>query len=314
MVAPVEKPESLMDALRFFTPDAADRYVESIKWPDGPCCSKCGSVNVGRSADGRVIRCREKGCRRKSRLTADTIMHDTHLRLDQWCLAMWLIANCRNGVSSCEIARHIGCKQQSAWHLLHRVRHVLKEENARQLHGAVEADTTFVGGLLKHISPKRRKEHHQRRGWGAKSVVHAMLERRTGIVRAEIVESEEPAYIRPIIEKHIQPGSLLSTDASYAYTWAGAAYVHRWVNHGAGEYVKGAATTNRCENFFNCLRRGLKGTYIAARPEHLAAYVDEQVWRFNNRRDSEWERFNRAMHLIVGKRLTYSALTDGAVR
>lgn len=91
-------------------------------------------------------------------------------------------------------------------------------------------------------------------------------------------------------------------------------YQHRSVNHSAGEYVCGEVHTNGCENFFNCLRRVLKGTYIKATPGHLGAHVDEQVFRFNNRGATEWERFDRAMRSVVGKRLTYSALTDGAVR
>src|SRR5215470_5928402 len=110
-----------MAAVRYFTPERATEYVKSIKWPHGPVCPKCGSVNVGEIKSRARFQCREKECRAQFSLTTGTIMEASHMPLEKWIMAVWMIANCRNGVSSCEIARTIGCKQQSAWHLLHRV-------------------------------------------------------------------------------------------------------------------------------------------------------------------------------------------------
>lgn len=321
MIATAPKPPStLLDAMRHFDPETARRYVESIKWPEGPVCPKCGSQNVGdiKSRNG-MQQCREKTCRCQFSLTKGTIMEGTHLRLDQWIAAVWMIVNCRNGISSCEIARTIGCKQQSAWHLLHRVRHLLAQESdgtkMGSKFGVVEADTTFVGGSLEHISPWRKDARGLTDAYDNKSAVHAIKDRKSGKIRAHTIPSESPNHVEKLIYDNVAEWSILYTDKSRAYdVFSHRRYQHRTVNHRAGEYVRGKAHVNGLENFFNCLRRGLKGTYIRATADHLQAYVDEQVWRFNYREFSDWNRFDTAMHLIVGKRLTYKALTDGAVR
>jgi transposase-like protein len=308
-----KNPATLMQAMRHFDPETASRFVESIKWPDGPVCPKCGSVNVGRIVSRNRHQCREKGCRKQFSLTTGTIFESTHLNLDQWCVAVWMIVGCRNGVSSCEIARTIGCKQQSAWHLLHRCRELLQPQNEGQFAGVVEADETFVGGLLKFVSPHRRRRAIAAGRLRDKAVVHAMLERGSGRVRAEVIPAARTEFVRDAVLENVAQGSALYTDSSRVYDWASVTYAHKTVNH-AIEYVKGPVHTNSLENYFNCLRRGLKGTYIRATPEHLPAYVNEQTFRFNNRKLSEWERFESAMRAIVGKRLTYSELTDGATR
>lgn len=310
-----ENPQSLMAAMRHFDPDGAETYIASIKWPDGPHCPKCGSVNVGQIKSRRRYQCCEKGCRKQFSLTTGTILEGTHLRLDQWVVAVWMIVGCRNGVSSCEIARTIDCKQQSAWHLLHRVRHILAQDRTGMLgeHGAVvEADWTHVGGSLKFMTHARR-ERARARGHYGKTLVHAMKERHTGKVRANIISSTRRKPLRAEVLSNVAKGTRFYTDESPSYKWAKDFYRHKSVNH-QWFYVWNKTHVNGCENFFNCLRRGLKGTYVSASPEHLSAYVDETVWRFNNRKLTDWERFDKAMRLIVGKRLTYSTLTDGAVR
>lgn len=207
------KPGTLLAAARYFTPEACAAYITGIKWPDGPCCPKCGSISVGEIKSRARFQCREKGCRKQFSLITDTIMEATHLRLDQWILGVWQIVNCRNGVSSCEIARAIGCKQQSAWHLLHRVRHILQQHNAEQFSGACESDETFVGGLFKHMSPGRRARARTK-GRAAKAVVHAIKERKSGTVRAEVIPAAQSEYVRDAIMEHVKPGSRLYTDES----------------------------------------------------------------------------------------------------
>lgn len=307
-------PRTLMEAMRYFDLETAAKYVESIKWPGGPVCPKCGSVNIGRIASRARFQCREKGCRKQFSLITDTVFESTHLSLDKWMAAVWMIVGCRNGVSSCEIARTVGCKQQSAWHLLHRVRHILQPDaNAPQFKGVVEADETFVGGLFKFKSEHRRRRALANGRPNGKSVVHAVKERRTGLVRAEVIEAANIQNVRDAVLEKVEGGAELHTDSARVYDWAGDVYNHRSVNH-AERYVDGDVHTNGLENYFNCLRRSLKGTYVKAHHEHLAAYVNEQTWRFNHRKDNEWERFDAAMRQIVGKRLTYKELTDGATR
>lgn len=311
---PEKRPGTLMAAIRYFDAEMAEAFVRSIKWPGGMCCPECGSVNVGHIKSRNRHQCREKGCRKQFSVTTGTIMEGSHLRLEQWIVAVWMIVNCRNGVSSCEIARNVGCKQQSAWHLLHRVRHILTPEHTEQLDGVVECDETYVGGLVKFMHADRRERALAGEGHKGKAIVFGMLERSSGKVRAHTMPAATTKNVRESVLANIRKGAELNTDKSSVYRWSGDAYTHRSVNHGAGEYVKGTVTTNALEGFFNCLRRGLKGTYIKATPKHLSAYVDEQVWRFNARKLTEWERFEQAMRLIVGKKLTYSELTDGATR
>jgi len=314
-VASAKKPVTLMAAIRYFNKPAAEKYVESIKWPEGPICPQCGSVNVGYIKSRGRHQCREKECRRQFSLTTGTIFEGTHLGLDKWMVAVWMIVNCRNGVSSCEIARTVGCKQQSAWHLLHRVRHVLAEEGAELMRGTVEADTTLVGGLVTNMPKKRRKEFRGRSPHHGKTAVHAVRERDSGRVRACIVKGETSAEARKVLAETVAPGSRLYTDSSHAYGWAkSGGYRHETVNHSRDEYVRGDVTVNGCENFFNCLRRSLKGTYIRPSAGHLLAYVEEAAFRFNVRNKSEWERFDAAMRQIVDRRLTYKELTGGAKR
>lgn len=311
-------PRTLLEAMRHFDPHTAYDYVASIKWPGGPVCPKCGSVNVGHIASRNRHQCREKGCRAQFSLTTGTIMEATHLRLDQWLAAVWMIANCRNGVSSCEIARTIGCKQQSAWHLLHRIRHLMQQERTGKLGfnaGVIESDTTYIGGEFKFMSYERKERAAKSDRPFDKSVVHAMRDRRTGNIRASVVPNPPRNFIRKEIMENVATSARVYTDSARSYRWLPQeGYRHQHVNHNALEYVRGTVHVNGCENFFNTLRRGLGGTYIATRPEHLHAYVDEQVYRFNVRNLSEWERFDKVMQMVVGKRLTYASLTDGATR
>jgi hypothetical protein len=311
-------PQTLMAAMRYYTPEVASAYIQLIKWPDGPVCPKCGSANVSAISRGR-FQCRERECRHQTTLIAGTIFAGTHLPLEKWIAAVWMIVNCRNGVSSCEIARTIGCKQQSAWHVLHRVRVIMTEAQAEPFVGVVETDTTLVGGLAKFMSEKRRAALPKGRDGkphrlSGKTIVQAIRERHTGRVRAQVIDRENAETVRDLIVRNVRPGSRLMTDSAHPYKHLKAKYTHESVNHFAGEYVRGDVTTNGCENFFNCLRRALKGTYIKATAEHLQPYVDEAAYRYNVRHLGEWDRFDAAMRQVVGKRLTYSELTGGAVR
>lgn len=317
MVAPKTTPQTLISAVRHFDRETATRFIEGIKWPDGPVCPECGSVNVGHIKSRNRYQCREKGCRRQFSLLTGTIMEATHLSLDKWVVAVWMIVNCRNGVSSCEIARTIGCKQQSAWHLLHRVRHILSQiddEPMGKRGGVCEADWTLVGGIVANMPYERQERARRKKNYG-KVMVHAIKERRTGTVRASVIEGARRMPIRNEIRKNVAPHARLYTDEAGVYKgWSDWEYQHRSVNHKWNQYADGTVHTNGCENFFNCLRRACKGTYIKPTTEHLAAYVDEAVFRFNVRKLTEWERFEEAMRRIVGKRLTYTDLTNGAVR
>jgi transposase-like protein len=315
-----KRPRTLMAAMAYFSDaDTCEQYLASIRWPDHqPICPKCGKANAVKLQTRNVYQCKERGCRRQFRLKAGTIFEDSPLPLQKWFVAGWMLATCRNGISSYELARTIGVKQLSAWHMLHRLREVIKPGGNRKLCGVVESDESFVGGLLKNMH--RHKRRHIKRTnivWGNqyganRTIVHAFLER-GGEVRARviprIVHSEMQAHAR----KHIEPGTNIYTDAHQVYKGLEKDFEHQWVSH-MYEYVRGNVHTNGLECFFSCLRRTIRGTYVAVDPEHLEAYCDEQAYRYTYRKDGEWERFDRLMHRVVGKRLMYSELTDGCKR
>lgn len=247
-----------------------------------------------------------------------TIFEDSPIPLDKWLLTLWLIVNCKNGISSWEIHRGVGVTQKSAWFMLHRIRLALKTGDWSKMGGTeggpVEVDETFVG-------PDPRKMHANRRQarYGAlyarpKTPVMGMLERDSRKVRAAVVPNVKRETLQNAILEQIEKGSTVYTDSGTGYDHLKTQeYVHETVNH-TEQYVRGQVHTQGIDNFWSLLKRGLKGTYVAVEPFHLDRYVDEQVFRYNNRatRDNpltDLDRFVLAVSQISGKRLTYKELT-----
>jgi transposase-like protein len=241
-------------------------------------------------------------------------MEDSPISLDKWLTAMWMIANSKNGVSSWEIHRSLGVTQKSAWFILHRVRLAMKSENEVKMggNGPIEVDET-------HFGPNTRKIHASKRSKLAKEgyqkpAVMGMLDRESRQVRAKVVPNVKRETLQNEILEQIEKGSEVYTDSASAYdNLAVQEYVHETVNH-VEEYVRGQVHTQGIENFWSLLKRGLRGTYVAVEPFHLDRYVDEQVFRYNNRatRDNplnDSDRFAIVVRQIVGKRITYKELT-----
>jgi len=165
-ITPDEMPRTLMQAVRYFAdPEVCDRYMRSIKWPDGKiACPACGSDRIGEVKTRRLIRC--KDCRKQISAKVGTIFEDSPLGLDKWFVAVWCVANCKNGISSHELARALGIRQPSAWFMLHRVREALAEADGDKFDGPAEADTTYIGGAAKNMHAKRRAAKIKGRGAG----------------------------------------------------------------------------------------------------------------------------------------------------
>jgi len=228
-----------------------------------------------------------------------------------------MLCNCKNGVSSHEIARELGIAQKSAWHLLHRLRSALQSPDEGALGGGgqiVEMDETFVGGKVKNMHKSRRPKGTGFSGVPvgamAKTIVVGMLER-TGRIRAEVVAERTSKVLHGLVEKHIADGSTLMTDEWGGYK--GTNLEHEIINH-ANEYVRGQVHTQGIENFWALLKRGLHGTYISVEPFHLFRYIDEQAFRYEHRatKDKPYtnaDRFGIALTQIGGKRLTWKDLT-----
>lgn len=308
----MEYPTTLVNAVKYFSDEqVCIDEVAAMRWPDGEiACMGCGEIgNTLWLANQKRWKCRS--CKKQFSVKVGTIFHDSPLGLDKWMVAMWMLANCRNGVSSCEIARTLGITQKSAWHMMHRIRKAMTDKGTNKLGGdaPVEIDETFVGGKVKNMHKSRRVKNLPYQGGSGKAIVLGMLER-GGKVRAGVIESRHRNTMQPPIHANIEAGSHVITDELTTYQFvARDTYIHEIINHVEG-YVREHVHTNGIENFWSCLKRGLNGTYVSVEPFHLDRYVDEQVFRFNLRhKHTDASRFKAVLKDIVGRRLTYAELT-----
>lgn len=308
------EPQTLSEAIRFYSDEqTCIDLLASLRWPDGQVfCPGCGEVgNTIWLANQRRWKCR--GCKKQFSVKVNTIFQDSPIELSKWMTAVWMLANCRNGVSSYEIMRTIGVTQKSTWHMLHRIRLAMTDRTAEKLGSAapVEIDETFWGGLMRNMHKSRRVKSQNYSAGNGKTIVLGMLER-GGRVRARVIADRKCPTMRPVIEANVHPGSHMITDEHVNYPTIAKAnnHVHEIINHIEG-YVRDHVHTNGIENFWSCLKRGLHGTYISVEPFHLDRYVDEQVFRFNLRKkeNTEAQRFKAVLKDIVGRRLTYAELT-----
>ncbi len=297
-------PTTLLEAVRYYSDlDVCRGYLSHMRWPDGVVCPSCGSAKVGFLETRKLWKCRD--CKRQFSAKVGTIFEDSPIGLDKWLVALWALTSMKNGISSYELHRTLGVTQKTAWFMLHRLRLAMKLKSFRErLSGTVEADETYVGGLnTNRPLSKRTKNKGPQHG---KTPVIGILQRGGG-VRAFVVPSPKRKYIHYLVRKHVEEGSNLYSDAAMAYRGLDVDFQHAFVDH-AKTYVDGLVHTQGIENFWSCLKRMLKGTYIHVHPQHLHKYVDEQVHRFNTRKMSDSERFAKALADVKGKRLTYKAL------
>ena len=313
-----QEPKTLQSAIVYFSdPDNCVSYLVDRRWPNGVVCPTCGRKDAAYVPARRVWQCKSRHPKSQFSAKVGTVMEESPISLDKWLTAMWMAANCKNGVSSWEIHRSLGVTQKTAWFLLHRIRLAMQSTSDFRLGqdgGPVEADETFIGGKPKNMHVRKRKLAKNGNFHIDKPAVFGMLDRKTREVRAKVIPSVKRETLQAEILDQIVPGSKVYTDGWSGY--AGLAekeFVHETVNH-LQEYVRGEVHTQGIENFWSLLKRGLGGTYISVEPFHLFRYVDEQAFRYNNRATKEnpltdSDRFALAVTQIVGKRLTYAELT-----
>ncbi len=300
-------PTTLQQAIVFYAdPENCRQFMVDLRWPDGVVlCPRCGSPRVKYLPNARVFKCFEKHERQKFSLKVGTIFEDSPIPLEKWLPAVWLIVNCKNGISSWEVHRALGVTQKTAWFMLHRVR-LAMQESGGTLSGEVEMDETFIGGKARNMHKRERKEKIHGRGPGDKAIAFGMVER-GGKVRATVVETRTKHELQQHVRQTVEAGAAIFSDELKSYEGLDE-YEHAVINH-AIEYVNGNTHTNTIENFWALLKRGLHGTYVSVEPFHLFRYIDEQAFRYNYRKDmNDSDRFVTAMQNIVGKRLTYAEL------
>jgi transposase-like protein len=240
-----------------------------------------------------------------------SIFEDSPLPLDKWLVAMWLIINCKNGISSYEIARDLDVRQETAWFMLHRIRKAMQRGSFEKMGttgGPVEADESLIGGKARFMHADKRAEKITGTGGSGKELVIGLLDRETGKVRVEHISNRKKKTLQDHVNAHVATGAELFTDDLASYTGLDKEYVHQFVNH-AEEYVRGNVHTNGIENFWSLLKRGLKGTYVSVEPFHLFRYLDEQAFRYNERKGTDADRFSEVAGSLFGRRLTYKELT-----
>src|SRR6266404_3991826 len=304
-----QEPKTLQEEVVYFSnPDNCIAYLVARLWPNGIVCPTCGSGNVGYIASRRMFQCKTRHPKSQFSIKVGTIFEDSPISLDKWLCAMWLLANCKNGVSSYEIHRDLGITQKSAWFVLQRIRLALQDNNAGKLGGEVEVDETFIGGKARNMHVAQKKRRITGTGGKDKTIVFGMVER-GGKVKTEVVASRKRESLQPEIRKHVEAGSALYSDALLSYRGLAADYAHQVIDH-AVSYVEGTVHTNSMENYWSLLKRGINGTYVSVEPFHLFRYLDEQSFRYNNRKElNDAGRFDLAVSQIVGKRLTYKEVT-----
>jgi transposase-like protein len=315
MVNTLQLPKTLQEAIAFFSdPQKTFDYAVKLRWPDGKVtCPRCNSTEQSFISTRRIWFC--KDCKKQFTVKVGTIFEDSALGMDKWMIAVWMLANSKNGISSYELARALGITQKSAWFMLQRIRLAMQKKDTVKLGGngrEVEVDETYIGGAGRFMHKERKKKFKGGRGWVGKAAVMGLLERH-GEVRTSVLSDTHFSTLQGRVRETVAPGSQVFTDAATAYIGIDEQYIHHVIDH-AEAYAKGNVHTNGLENFWSLLKRGLKGTYVSVEPFHLFRYVDEQAFRYNNRATKKCfigdrDRFQMIMNHIANRRVTYQDLT-----
>ena len=313
-----EFPETLQEVIKYFADETrAFEYMKLVRWPDGVVkCSHCGSEKHSFISTRKIWKC--KDCRKQFTLRLGTIFEDSPIKFDKWIAATWLIANAKNGISSYELGRALGVCQKTGWFMLQRIRYAMHNGSVEKMSGHVEVDETYIGGKARNMHAARKRENVTGTGNKALTPVQGLLQRTTAKgasrVHLRVVDGTKRPELQGNVRKYILAGATVHTDALKSYTGLAEDFTHNVINH-AECYVKGNVHTNGLENFWSLLKRTIKGTYVSIEPFHLFRYLDEQAFRFNERKNADGDkgRFLKAIAGFIGKRLTWAKLTGDNV-
>jgi transposase-like protein len=303
---------------RFSDPLVAAEYLESIRWPNGPVCPHCGDGEKRhyplKSKTRRLYKC--AACRKQFTVTVGTIFEGSHVGLNKWLLAFYLLCSSKKGMSAHQLHRMLGVTYKTAWFMAHRIRYAMQQPPFQAaLTGVVEVDETYVGG--KRRNPNKRQyapldpklPNKLKTGRGADKTPVVLLVERGGRARSFRVARVTGAEIKDVIRKNVDRSAHLRTDSFGSYKGLAKEYAsHEVVNH-LDEWVRGDVHTNTAENFFSILKRGINGIYHHVSEAHLPRYLDEFDFRYNTRSAmgyTDSDRTKLALTMIEGKRLKYA--------
>ncbi len=266
----MSEPKSLQEAIVYFSnPDNCIDYLAIRRWPNGKVvCPTCGSEGVSAfNPTRRTWKCAKHHAKREFSVKVGSVCEDSAIGLDKWMTALWLLANCKNGISSMELARDLDVTQKTAWFMLHRIRLALQDETFGKLGGHVEVDETFIGGKARNMHIDKRQRRITGTGGKDKTIVFGALER-GGKVRTAVVSDRKRSALHAVVKEHVEAGAALYSDALASYDGLAQEYAHKVIDH-AEKYVDGQVHTNGMENFWSLLKRGIAGTYVSVEPFHL---------------------------------------------
>jgi transposase-like protein len=287
----------------------ARTWLEALLWGDDRACGYCGVINESTPIASREGYYQCNACRKQFTVQVGTVFERSHIALNKWLMAAFLLCASKKGISAHQMHRMLGVTYKSAWFMMHRLREAMRAGCFGPLGGegkAVEADETYIGG-------KEKNKHRNKRtagniGGQGKEIVFSLVER-GGSVRSQHVPEISGASLAPILREQLRQETTLMTDEAGQYRNVGKEFAkHETVNHGIGEYVRGGAHTNTIEGYFSILKRGIVGTYHHVSPQHLKRYLAEFDFRYNERSSlgvNDVERTEKALKGIVGKRITY---------
>ena len=281
-------PKSRMEAVLYFTPARCAEYMVGVKWPDRKIkCPACGNESCKQLATRPVIKCNRKVCQKQTSLKVGTIFEDSKLGLDKWFVAVWSVANAKNGISSHELGRAIKVTQQTAWFMEMRIREAMKSGTFTKLMGPVESDETFVGGKDRNRHWNKKSGGSGGIGSGKVGVIGAIS--RKGNVVCRLIENTDERTLTGFVEATVsEQVRLIATDEHSGYgSLAEGGYRHQVVRHGRDEYVRGMVHTNSMESFWSLLKRGVMGTYHNVSRKYLPLYLNEFTFRHNNRKNAD---------------------------
>ncbi|MYH36170.1 MAG: IS1595 family transposase [Rhodospirillaceae bacterium] len=297
---------SLIEVMAMFpTEEAAREWIESIMWPDGRFCPKCGSVKT-REAKHRSMPYWCGDCRSYFSVKTETPLANSNIPLQKWAIGIYLCLTSLKSVSSMKLHRDLKISQKAAWFMLHRIREAWAGPDDDRLDGPLEVDETYVGGKRENKSLSKRKELTGRGPVDMTAVV-GMKDRETKEVRAEVIQSTDAPTLRGFVRDNAEPGAKLYSDELAAYKGM-PEFDHEAVNHSAGEYVRGAAHINGMEAFWSMFKRAHKGTFHKISPKHLQRYVSEFEGKHNIRESDTLAQMRETVARLAGRNLLYRDL------
>lgn len=308
MIKDVLEFNSLYDLLGFFTDEhVCEEYLAFNRWGDSPCCPYCNSDKVN-SLKGKTRRYKCYGCRKQFSVRVGTIFHNSKLPLRKWYIAIYQACCTPKGISSHQLGRDLNISQESAWFMLHRIRETFTQSERKLKKRKVEIDETLFGGLEKHKHKDKKTPNNQGRSTKTKAGILGIIERgENKQVYAIHVPRLDGNTILPIIGSKVAKGSTIYTDEYRPYRKLRVNYKHKYVNHSKKIYVNGDAHTNTIEGFWSQLKKNLTGTYHSISKYHLQRYINEVVFKYNNKEN----RFSTVLQKAMGVRIEYQQLIKG---